>query len=101
MKYEVVFTDTANKDFYAILDYISKDSPTNALNFIDKLQKRIKNTLSNLPFGGTIYKDGVRFFVFDNYIVIYEPIEEKRQVLVYMLTERHRQWHSIFDKYFR
>lgn len=98
MNYEVIFTDIANQDFYKILDYIAQDSPQNALNFIDKLQERTKNTLATLPFGGASYKDSIRFLVFDNYIVVYEPNEAKKQVAVYMVTERHRQWHSILDE---
>lgn len=98
MNYEVIFTDIANQDLYKILDYIAQDSPKNALNFINKLQKRTKNTLSTFPFGGTSYKDSIRFFVFDNYVVVYEPNEAKKQVVVYMVTERHHQWHSILDE---
>lgn len=98
MNYKVIFTDIANQDFYGILDYIAQDSPQNALNFINKLQERTKNTLATLPFGGASYKDSIRFFVFDNYIVVYEPNEAKKQVAVYMVTERHRQWRSILDE---
>ena len=42
MNYDVIFTDIANQDFYEILDYIGKDSPENALKFVDKLQSRTK-----------------------------------------------------------
>jgi plasmid stabilization system protein ParE len=98
MNYEVIFTDIANQDLYEILNYIGAESPQNALNFIDKLQERTKNTLATLPFSGASYKDGIRFFVFDNYIVAYEPNEAKRQVAVYLVSERHRQWRSILDE---
>ena len=98
MNYEVIFTDIANQDFYKILDYIAQDSPQNALNFIDKLQECTKNTLATFPFGGASYKDNIRFFGFDNYIVVYEPKEATKQVAIYMVTERHRQWRSILDE---
>lgn len=97
MNYEVIFTDIADQDFFGILDYIAADSPANALRFIDKLEERIKSTLSTLPFSGTPYKDEIRFFVFDNYIVAYEPIEHKKLVAVYLISERHRQWRLILD----
>jgi plasmid stabilization system protein ParE len=98
MNYEVIFTDIANQDFYEILDYIATDSPQNALLFINKLQERTKKTLSTLPFSGVAYKEGFRFFVFDNYIVAYEPNEDRKQVAVYLVSERHRQWRSILDE---
>ena len=98
MNYEVIFTDIANQHFYEILDYIATDSPKNALRFIDKLQERTKNTLSTLPFSGVSYKDGIRLFVLDNYIVAYEPNEDKKQVAVYLVAELHRQWRSILDE---
>lgn len=98
MNYEVIFTEIADQDFYEILDYIAQDSPHTALKFIDKLQERTKKILSTLPFGGAPYKDGIRFFVFDNYIVVYEPIESQKKVAVYMVSERHRQWRSILDE---
>lgn len=94
MNYEVIFTDVANQDFLEILDYIATDNPQNALRFIDKLQGRIKNTLSILPFSGVLYKEGIRLFTFDNYIVAYEPIKAKKQLAVYLVSERHRQWRS-------
>jgi len=98
MNYDVIFTDIANQDFYEILDYIGKGSPENALKFVDKLQSRTKKTLSTLPFSGVVYKDSVRFFVFDNYVIVYEPIESRKQVAVYLISERHRQWRSILDE---
>ncbi|NKC12713.1 MAG: hypothetical protein GKR94_11075 [Gammaproteobacteria bacterium] len=102
MIYEVIFTDSAHQDFYEILDYIAKDNPQNALNFIDRLfidrlQQRTKNTLAIAPFGGALYKNGIRFLPFDNYVVVYEPNETHKQVFVYMVSERHRQWRSILD----
>jgi plasmid stabilization system protein ParE len=98
MNYQVIFTDIANQDFYEILDYIATDNPQNALTFIDKLQERTKKTLSTLPFSGLSYKDEIRFLVFENYIVAYEPHKAKKQVAVYLVSERHRQWRSILDE---
>jgi plasmid stabilization system protein ParE len=98
MAYEVIFTDIANQDFYRILDYIAADSPQNALRFVDKLQERANNTLAAFPFSGTSYKEGIRYFLFDNYVVAYEPDKIKQQVFVYLVSERHRQWRSILDR---
>ena len=63
MNFKILFTDSANEDFYNIIDYIAQDSPTNALNFVEQLETRIKDVLSILPFSGTPYKDNIRFFL--------------------------------------
>ena len=98
MTYKVVFTHRANQDFYSILDYIAQDSPVTALKFIDELQGRIKTILSSFPLSGKNYKDSVRYFVFGNYIAVYEVQEAEKEVTVYMVSERHRHWQAVLNK---
>ena len=42
MSYEVFFTELADADIDGIIDYIAKDNPHNALQFVSRLQERIK-----------------------------------------------------------
>ncbi len=99
MKYEVYFTRMANSDVDEILEFIAKDNPQNALQFIDQLEERISNTLSTSPHAGSKCGDS-RYFAFDNYVVVYDIDEAKMSVYVLMVSEGHRQWQSIFaDRY--
>jgi len=91
MKYDVIFTALANDDFYKIIDFISIDSPQDALIFVGKLQSRIKNNLSVLPFSGVRYQNEIRYFIYDNYVVVYEPIEKEKQVLVYHISQASKR----------
>ncbi len=79
MRYKVYFTEAADLDFDEIIDYIAKDSPQNALQFITNLQERIENTLSVTPYSGRSYGDATQ------------------SVYVHLVSEGHRQWHSVLD----
>lgn len=97
MSYLVTFTDLASDDIDQILDYIAQDSPENALKFIDSLEDRITNVLSQFPESGSGYK-GANYFAFDNYIVVYVIIEATKTVNILLVSEGHRQWRLVFDK---
>lgn len=97
MNFEVIFTNAANQDFLNILEFIAKDNPDKAIEFIDKLEDRTRHFLTMNPFGGKVYKDNVRYIVFDNYIIVYEPNESNKELYIYMVSERHRDWKFIID----
>ena len=100
MTYSVYFTQSADTDFDDILDYIAQDSLLNALNFLDRLQSRIVNTLGEQPFTGLRYQD-FYYLSFDNYIVIYDVDQSNEAVYVHLITEGHRQWKVLLDKRFK
>ena len=56
MSYVVRFTHLASNDIDEIIDYISKESPNNALGFIDSLEERVQTVLSLYPESGSKYK---------------------------------------------
>jgi len=37
-QYDVLWSDTAKNDLYTIVEYVYSDSPTNALNILDKIE---------------------------------------------------------------
>ena len=96
MQYKIRFSDLATHDMDEIIDYISLDSRENALIFSRKFRERIKKTLGNTPNIGVRYKKS-RFFVFKNYIVVYDVDELIKTVHIVLVSESHRQWKEILD----
>ena len=96
MNYTVRFTVLADYDFDEIIDYISLDSPENAIKFVRNLRERIKNILRTTPNIGVRYKKS-RFLAFKNYIVVYFVDESTKTVYVVLVSESHRQWKEILD----
>ena len=72
MTYSVYLTVDARFDLDEIAEHIALESPKRALDFIDELQRRIRNTLSVAPNGGRRYKGNTRFLSFSNTTVLYE-----------------------------
>ena len=94
MKYEVYFTELADGDVDGVLDYIAHDSVANALNFVARLQERIEKILGTTPYAGNNHGD-VRYFAFDNYVVVYDIDEAEKAVYIHLVSEGHRQWRAI------
>jgi len=96
VSYKVYFTELADADIDGIINYIAKDNPDNALQFVSRLQERIEDTLATVPLAGSRY-GSARFFAFDNYVVVYDVDEAGKSVYVHMVSEGHRQWRTILD----
>jgi len=88
-KYKIEYLPIAKEDLIDILDYIKKDNPTAAANFIEKIDKAISK-LELFPLIGTKPKDerlqmlGYRMLVIENYLAFYvikENIVEIRRII--------------------
>jgi plasmid stabilization system protein ParE len=91
--FDVVITNSAEMDFLSIWNYISHDSPSAALNFINQIEEKIY-TLENSPercpiipennyFQDTVY----RHLIFKDYRIIF-AIKEKTVFI-------HRVFHGV------
>ncbi len=75
-KYKIKYLPSSVQDLETILDYISNDNPSAAVNLVDKIDKAV-GTLSIFPLKGCIPKDerleklGYRILVIKNYLVFY------------------------------
>lgn len=94
--FEVAFSPDADADFEAILHFIAADSPERAIAFIDRLEERIRNLLSQAPFAGTAFGKH-RFTVFSSYVVVYSVDEDARRVHVVLVAEGHRDWRTLLQ----
>ena len=72
---KLIYTIKAEDDLDSIFDYIAKDSPENALNYIDKIKSAIEH-LATSPFIGVHCRSkGIdrdcRILIFENYLVFF------------------------------
>ena len=75
-----VFTPTAREDLQQIHDYITQDSPTNGLVFVDRLEESCLS-LADYPYIGPArpeFGPDLRSFVVPGtrYVIIYRPIDD-------------------------
>ena len=94
-KYTLVFTQEAEDDFDQIIDYIATENPVRALSFIEELRDSLINTLEVAPKGGRRILNA-RFFVFGNYIAVYDVDHAHNRVVIHMVTHASREWRKLF-----
>lgn len=75
-KYSLRYLPAANDDLIGILDYIAKDSPARALQFIERIEKQIGRLevhpyLGQVPRYPKLQAAGYRVLVVENYLVFY------------------------------
>jgi len=88
-KYNIEYLPIAERDLIDIFDYIRRDNPSTAVNFIDRIDKTISQ-LESFPKMGSIPKDdrlsrkGYRMLIVGDYLVFYvflDDIVEIRRIL--------------------
>ena len=87
--YRVEYLPVARDDLLEIFDYICRDNPTAAEEFIERIDKAISK-LTNFPGLGVVPKDqrlqllGYRMLIIDNYMAFYvveEDVVEIRRIV--------------------
>ena len=79
------FTPTAREDLQEIHDYIARDSPANALRFVERLEEHCTR-LAEHPFigvGRPEFGQGHRTFVVPKtrYIIVYRPRDDGVEII--------------------
>lgn len=75
---DLIFSPPSREDLRAILEYISRDNPTAATAFVERLKAKCK-LLVEFPGMGSQrdqLSPGLRGFAVGNYIIFYRPIPE-------------------------
>ena len=96
MSFQVFFTSAADAELDGIIDFIARDNPVRAMEFVTELQERINTNLGEFPLSGNQYQ-GSRYLAFDNYVVVYDVDEQAREVYILLVTEGHRQWRVVLE----
>jgi hypothetical protein len=66
----------------ALIDYVELDEIPAVLNFLDRIQERLVNTLSTFPEGGSRFQGNVRMKVVEKYTFLYEYHADTNEVHV-------------------
>lgn len=88
---KLVWTNRARTDLDSIMDFIAKDSPQNAITFIDKLINHSEMIIDNPKIGRIVPEFSsphIREILHKNYRIVYRLIDEEIQVLT--VFEGHR-----------
>lgn len=93
-RFDVTFSREADADFDAIIDFIARNNPIRAVRFVDELQQKAVETLSQTPYAGRREGD-YRVLVLANYVAVYRVDGERRSVRVMMVSEGHRDWRAL------
>ena len=93
MDYEVIVARLALRDLEKIRAYITRDKPSAAEAFVQKLLDEAQS-LSTFPERGWIVAErpGARFVMVHPYLVVYRIVRESRTVRVL------RFWHGARDR---
>ena len=90
-KHQVIWTNVAENDLKAIIEYISADNPNNALNVLKKIKKKASN-LYTLPERGRIVPE-----LQDQGILQYRELVITPWRLIYRIAERKIFVLSVID----
>jgi len=85
MSKNIIYTSDSSKDLIEILLYISKDSLSNAENFIFEITDKIRNLNNFSKLGKNINKNYYIYLINENYLVHYKIVENN----IYILSVKH------------
>ena len=91
LEYKVIWTDTAENDLKEIIEFISIDSPRNALSILKKIKQKASN-LYSLPERGRIVPE-----LQSQGILQYREIIIPPWRLMYRITEREIYVLTVID----
>lgn len=101
MKYNIVRTDKSEEQLREIIFYIADDSGSTdiALNYLDKIEKAIKN-LEEFPFSGNIprysilRKQGYQILV-EKHFVFYKVNNKTKVVTIYAVVDGRQEYKNL------
>lgn len=95
----IFYLPPAEKDLEELFDYIRRDSPSSAFQFLDKIDQSISR-LGLFPLSGAIPRDsrlkrkGYRILVIGDYLVFYRL--EKTGVFIHRILHGKRRFEFLF-----
>lgn len=88
----VIFAPGLDAALVEIIDYVDVDSIPTVLEFLERVQTRLVETLSTFPEASAVFQGEVRMFPVDGYVFLYEHHEAEREVHVLDLIAPGRNW---------
>lgn len=78
----VLFAPAVDATLVELIDHVDVDSIATVLDFLDRIQRRLVQTLGAFPEAGPVFQGEVRMFPVEGYIFLYEYHPSKSEVHV-------------------
>jgi plasmid stabilization system protein ParE len=88
----IIFAPRVDTALVEIIDHADVDSIPTVLNFLERIQTRLVETLSTFPEAGAVFQGDVRMFPVDGYVFLYEHHAEAQEVHILDLIAPGRNW---------
>lgn len=102
MKYKIQRTDKADEQLREIIFYIADDSGSVdiALNYLDKIEKAIKNLedfsySGSIPKYSTLRRQGYRVLIVERHLIFYKINENENAVIIYAIVDGRREYKNL------
>jgi toxin ParE1/3/4 len=89
MPCEVIWLDQARDDLSAILEFIAKESPKAALNYVAEIEGQCLQ-LADFPESGRRYNETYRCLVFRNHLIFYRHDSDANRVTIVTVLDGRR-----------
>lgn len=88
----VIFAPGVDAALVEIIDHVDVESIPTVLEFLDRVQLRLVETLSTFPEAGAVFQGKIRVFPVDGYVFLYEHHAAMQEVHVLDLIAPGRNW---------
>ena len=96
---KLVYTCKAEDDLDSIFAYIAEDSPTNAFNYIDKMQSAIENLIISPCMGVSCKAKGIdrdcRLLIFEKYLIFYQLDEDDSEITILRILHGSKKYQDL------
>ena len=86
----LIFAPSARQDLLELFDYIARDKPVAAANWIDRIEQKCKLLVTTPEFGELRpeYGTGIRSSIVRRYVIFYRPITDGIEVVRVIAGDR-------------
>jgi len=88
----VLFAPAVNAALVELIDHVDVDNIPTVLDFLERIQTRLVETLSTAPEAGPVFQGEVRMFPVEGYVFLYEHQLSRGEVHVLDMIAPGRNW---------
>lgn len=88
----VLFAPSVDAALGALVDHVDTDSLPALLDFIERIQTRLLETLGTFPESGPVFQGTVRMYPVEGYVFLYEYNPSACEVHVLDMIAPGRNW---------
>ena len=88
----VLFAPGVDAALVELIDHVDSDSIPTVLNFLERIQARLVQTLCAFPEAGPVFQGAVRIFPVEGYVFLYEHRPAEGAVHVLDMIAPGRNW---------